>query len=254
MRITSIWLGILLCGACGGETGAQNPPPPKPQGARQRGTESFWHKVLRVSGIAVSPNTLKGPGDEVVHGQIWIADLVSGSTRRLNSIGGFRSPVFLGGDDLLALKDASVVRVSLSGGKVASLYPAASIIKLVGLSMDDPDKVLVLLHGNSDLPTVALLSVSTGRFDSLPYDRSSVDDRHMVEQMLAWDRDYGDTNLYIDQQTKSGMSGTLSWTDVFLKRKGGTPIDVSKCNGVNCGQPSLSADGKSVAYVKADQD
>jgi hypothetical protein len=72
--------------------------------------------------------------------------------------------------------------------------------------------------------------------------------------MLAWDRDYGDTNLYIDQQTKSGMSGTLSWTDVFLKRKGNTPIDVSKCNGVNCGQPSLSADGKSVAYVKADED
>ena len=76
----------------------------------------------------------------------------------------------------------------------------------------------------------------------------------MLEHLSAWDRDYGETRVYINQQTKSGMAGTLSWTDVFLKKASNTPINVSNCDGVNCGQPSLSPDGKLLAFVRADDD
>ena len=43
---------------------AQTPPPAKQQEKPKPQTETFWHRVLRVSGIAESPSTLKGPGDE----------------------------------------------------------------------------------------------------------------------------------------------------------------------------------------------
>ena len=254
MRITVICVCIMLCHPAKG-TSLQNPPNTKQQSAPQQKTETFWHKVLRVSGIGASPSTLKGPGNEVVHGQIWIAEIGTGRVRKLTSTGGFCSPVFMqGGNDILALKDAKVIRVSLSDGRVTSLYPAAGIIKLVGLNIDDPDKVLVIARSSSSLPDVAFLSVSSGKLESLSYNRSSDDDRQMVEHLSAWDRDYGGTSVYTDHQTKSGMSGTLSWTDVFLRSGSDAPIDVSNCDGVNCGQPSLSPEGRLVAYVRADEE
>jgi len=91
---------------------AQTPPPAKQQEKPKPQTETFWHRVLRVSGIAESPSTLKGPGDEVEHGQIWVAEIAAGGTRKLTDGGGFRSPVFIpGGKDVLALKGPYVVRV-----------------------------------------------------------------------------------------------------------------------------------------------
>lgn len=247
--------GFVICSAGFGVSFAQTPPPAKQQSAAKQKTETFWHRVLRVSGIAESPSTLKGPGDEVESGQIWIADPAGGEARRLTSTGGFRSPVFIpGGNDILALKGTGVVRVSFAGGKVTTLVSIAGLIKLVGFNMDDPDQVLVVTRDSSGHPGVAFLSVSGGKLIPLPYDPDSSDDRHMVEHLSAWDRTYGGTSVYINQQTKTGMSGTISWTDVFLKKGSGAPIDVSKCDGVNCGQPSLSPDGKLVVYVRSYDD
>jgi len=137
---------------------------------------------------------------------------------------------------------------------VTSLYAVPEINKLVGFSLDDPDKVLAVVRDSSGHSQVAFLSVSDGKLDPLSYDPSSSDDRHMIEHLSGWDRDYGDTRVYINQQTKSGMAGTLSWTDVFLKKGSSAPIDISNCDGVNCGQPSLSPDGKLVAFVRADEE
>jgi len=240
-----------------GASAAQTPPAAKQQKSSKPQTETFWHKVLRVSGIAESPSTLKGPGDEVEHGQIWVAEIAAGGTRKLTDSGGFRSPVFMpGGKDILALKGTYVVRVSFPSGKVTNLYAVTGIRKLVGFSKDDPDQVLALVmtHDTPGHLEVGFLSVSDGKLDPLSYDPLSSEDRHMLEHLSAWDRDYGETNVYINQQTKSGMAGTLSWTDVFLKKGSNAPIDVSNCDGINCGQPSLSPDGRLLAFVRADEE
>ena len=240
-----------------GASVAQTPPATKQQKAPKPQTETFWHKVLRVSGIAESPSTLKGPGDEVEHGQIWVAEIAAGRTRELTDSGGFRSPVFMpGGKDILALKGTYVVRIALPSGKATNLYAVTGIRKLVGFNREDPDQVLALVmaHESSDHPGAAFLSVSSGKLDPLSYDPSSSEDRHMLEHLSAWDRDYGETSVYINQQTKSGMAGTVSWTDVFLKTGSNAPIDISNCDGINCGQPSLSPDGKLLAFVRADEE
>jgi hypothetical protein len=240
-----------------GVSAAQTPPAAKQQKAPKPPIETFWHKVLRVSGIAESPSTLKGPGDEVEHGQIWLANMATGETRRLTDSGGFRSPVFIpGGKDILALKGTHLMRVSFPSGKVTNLYTVTGIRKLVGFSRDDPDQVLALVTAN-DSPGhlgIAFLSVSGGKLEPLSYDPLSSEDRHMLEHLSAWDRDYGETRVYINQQTKSGMAGTLSWTDVFLKKGSDAPVDVSNCDGIPCGQPSLSPDGELVAFVRADEE
>lgn len=254
MRATCVF-GLVLCYAAFGVCFQQTPPPAKQSSAPAGKTESFWHKVLRVSGIAQSPSTLRGPGDEVRRGQIWIRDLATGQTRKLTTTGGFRSPVFLPeGNDILALKGTDVVRVAFVSGKVTNLFVVAGLTKLVGFTVDDPDKVLVLSRDSSGVPTVAFLSVTAGKLDPLRYDPSSTDDRRLVEHLSAWDRSYGNTTLYVDQQTKESMAGTLSWTDVFLKKDSSAVKDVSNCDGTNCGQPSLSPDGKFVTFVRSDED
>lgn len=250
MFLRRAWV-FVLAGVCF----AQTPPPTKQQTAPPRKTETFWQKVLRVSGIAQSPSTLKGPGDEVQRGQIWIADLAGGKTRKLSGSGGFRSPVFLPkGHDILALKGTNVVRVAFADGTATNLFPVTGLTKLVGFSEDDADKVLVVSGDGSGHPSVAFLSVRSGKLDQLPYEPSSSDDRHLVEHLSAWDRHYGDTIVYTDQQTKTGMAGTISWADVFLKTGSSAAKDVSNCDGINCGQPSLSPDGKLVAFVRSDEE
>jgi len=55
----------------------------------------------------------------------------------------------------------------------------------------------------------------------------------------------------VKRQTKQALSGTVEWTDVFRKMGSGEPVDVSRCDGVNCGQPSLSQTGRLLVFVKA---
>src|SRR5215467_10641340 len=44
----------------------QQPPPPPPK-------ESIVTKLLRIAGLTVAPTQMRGPGDEVAPGDIWIA-------------------------------------------------------------------------------------------------------------------------------------------------------------------------------------
>src|SRR5580704_9860212 len=112
------------------------PPPPK---------ETFWEWALRFSGISASPNTLKGAGDEPPSGQVWMADLASGTRRKITPDSGYRSPVYFpNGSDILALQAGYVVRISSAGDKPAKLYSIAGITKLVGFSLAGPAEALAL--------------------------------------------------------------------------------------------------------------
>ena len=42
------------------------------------------------------------------------------------------------------------------------------------------------------------------------------------------------------------------FTGVFLKAAGHDPMNGSQCDGSNCGQPSLSADGQLFIFVKTE--
>jgi hypothetical protein len=76
----------------------------------------------------------------------------------------------------------------------------------------------------------------------------------MVENLQSWDRVYGDKRVYVKRETKQAMSGPVEWTDVFQRVNSQEPVNVSRCDGANCGQPSMSADGRLIVFVKAERE
>jgi len=221
--------------------------------SKQKPRTSFTERVLKFLGISASPGTLKGPGDEVTSGQLWLADLQAKTTRELTSSNGYRSPIFrTGNKDVLALRGLEVVRYPSAGGAGKSLCSVDGILKLVGVSSKDDAIVLILLraNGGGGHPRVGELTVSSGKVTLLPYDPASRDDLQLVEDLAGWSRTYGDRRIYVQKQSKKALSGTVEWHDVFLQVDNELPVDVSQCDGVNCGQPSLSADGHWLVYVR----
>lgn len=240
-----LWLILLVSTAFGQSQGSASP-------SQQKRT-SFTEKLLNFLGISDSPGTLKGAGDEVSSGQLWLADLNSQTTRALAPDEGYRSPIFLTGTgEVLALRGSDVVRVPVVGGKVRRMYSIDSIVKLVAAGSADSGTILVLLRSEADSrPRVGLLNVSTGAITQLPYNPSSSQDLQMVEDLAGWSRTYGDRHIYVKRQSKQALSGTVEWSDVFLQVGNQTAVDVSQCDGVNCGQPSLSADERLLVFVKS---
>lgn len=245
----AVLLSVLLVSALHSQTqkndskSANNPP---------QKSKSFIDRVLDFLSISYTPGAQKGPASEIVNGQIWVADLKSGSTRPLTTSGSFRSPIFLAGSgDILALRGNDVIRIASGGGDGAKAQSIVGIVKLVGAGGSEPGKVLVLLRNESGShPRVALLAIDTGSITNLPYDPESSEDLQFVEDLEGWSRSYGQSRVYTKRQTKESLAGTVEWSDVFLAAPGRQPLDVSQCDGVNCGQPSLSTDGNLLVYVK----
>lgn len=222
---------------------------------KQPASTSFTEKLLKFFGISDSPSTLKGP-DEITSGDLWLADLDSGSTRALTSGAGYRSPVFLAGTtDVLALRGSDVMQIPSGGKEGRKLCSVSAITKLLAFRSEDPRTVLILLRGDAaGRPRVGLLALGTGAVTVVPYDLTSSQDLQVVENLQGWSRTYGDKAVYVKDQTKQALSGTVAWSDVFLKAGSRQPVDISQCNGVNCGQPSLSEDGRVIVFVKAKEE
>ena len=86
----------------------------------------------------------------------------------------------------------------------------------------------------------------------MPHDAKSAQEGRILTQIRGQDRVYGDIRVYTETESKRGLARSIEWTDVYLRRGAATPQNVSACDGVNCAQPALSPDGRSVAFVKTD--
>ena len=222
---------------------AQQQPPPK---------ESIIAKLLRIAGLTVAPSQMRGPGDDVESGNVWIASLDGRAPKALTTDGGYRSPI-VGPDRMVyALKEDAVVRFRADGGQPgATVQKAAGVLKLVGFDPASRGEVVVLLASPVAGAPLASLSLTTGMLTPLPHDSQSEDERTLLAQIRGQDRTYGDTVVYTKAEARRGLSRSIEWTDVYVKRGSGAPQNVSTCDGVNCVQPALSPDGRSVVFVKA---
>jgi hypothetical protein len=216
-------------------------------------SDSFLRTLLRVTGISANPSEMKGPSDADT-GDIWVIDLAQLAQSQVTQGGGYRSPVFLpGGVDILALKGNDIVRIRVRGGKEVKLYTIEGIIKLVGFNTENDDQVLMLREKEDGMPSVGFVSLKSGQVINLPYDGQSISDRSILDHITGWERIYGDTTVYVDSTTTTDRMGRYrEWTNVYIKSKG-KDENLSKCQQINCGQPSLSPDRRKVVFIKSER-
>jgi hypothetical protein len=214
-------------------------------------TESFWSKVLRIAGISANPTALRGT-EKASAGDVWVAALGSQTTlQRLTRDGGYRSPVFDSPQSILAFKAGDLYRVPLSGDPPTKLRSLPGVTKLVGLSRDDNDQLLALTGDSRNATGAALVSIRTGAVTPLPYDPASSQDEVLLAHLSGWERAYGNLRLYCEEEEKEAPGGvTIRFTDVYLKRGSDAPLNLTNGNGISSCQPSLSPDGKSVAFIR----
>jgi hypothetical protein len=215
--------------------------------------ETFWQKMLRITGVSATPSLQKSGQEEMpAGGQIWIANLQSGQLRKLTVDSGYRSPVFTpDGRSILALKSNEVWRIPLDGGSVEKLHAVAGLSKLIGFD-HDTNQLCVLVE-QAQRVSAGLLTLTSGQVALLEYDQDDRQSRRMMTQLKGWEREYGTTSVYPARQKKKSISGNIEWDDIFLKRAEEDPVNVSRSDGVNCGHPSLSPNSQEVAFIKATQ-
>ena len=214
--------------------------------------ETMIERLLRVAGLTASPAQMRGPGDDIDPGDIWVASPGGVAPVALTSGGGYASPIFSPVDgSVFALKAESVVRIPAGGGSAVALQPVAGVLKLVGFDGKSADEVVVLLDTRGGRSPLGVLSLKSGTVTPLPYDAKSEAERRMLAQIRGQERAYGDASVYVKTESKAGLSRTIEWTDVYLRRGAAPPQNVSACDGVKCGQPALSRDGRRVAFVKS---
>ena len=217
--------------------------------------DSFMSGILRFTGITATPKQLKGVDEYNMKagGDLWEVKLSPKKIlSRITTDGGYRTPLFLPGDKgILALKGNNVVRISIADGTTETLYAIRDVEKLVGFDKNDQDKVLVLIENEDSNPSLGLLSIKSGEMTSMTYDGKSKEHRSIINHIKGWERNYNNIAVYPKTETKPGMAGSIEWTDVYMKQGDKEPINLSRCNGINCGQPSLSHDGNRVVFVKA---
>jgi hypothetical protein len=226
-------VGLLVVASASAIAQTQPQPAPKP---------ALWRRLLAFIGVSASPTAQRDGGPAV--GELWVAGTAGGKARRVTERP-VRSPVFLDADTILALADQELVRIDVARDTSSTVAAGVGLYKLVGVKRDDPGQVLAVRLDRGQ-PIPGIFTVSNGRWEPVP---GAPDD--LVDHLLRWTRDYGDTLLDVRSLVHEGTLGRRqSVTDVFVVRDH-QASNVSRCAPASCGQPSLSPDGTKVAFVRA---
>jgi hypothetical protein len=212
--------------------------------------ETVMEKLLRVAGLTAGPAPARAAAD-AAPGNIWVAPTDKGSSRALTTDGGYSSPIFSPDGRLYALKGGAVVRLPQEMGGGVAVHKVPGVRKLVGFDARNPDELVVLLDATGAASPLGVLSLASGRVAPLPYDDTSEEQRHMLARIRSDERHYGTTGVYLTTQSRPGKTRPLRWTDVYIRSASAAGRNISRCDGVSCAQPTVSPDGRSVAFIKA---
>lgn len=207
-------------------------------------------KLLRIAGLTAAPAQMRGLAEEVDPGNIRIAQADRGTSKALTTDGGYTSPIFSTDGRVYALKGEMLVRLPQKTGAGVSVHKVPRVVKLVGFDRANPDELVVLLDAAAGNSPLGALSLKSGRVTPLPYDATSDEQRRMLAQIRAQEREYGTTSVYTRTEGRRGLSRYVEWIDVYIRRGTAAPRNVSACDGVSCVQPALSPDGRSVVFIK----
>jgi hypothetical protein len=216
---------------------------------------SFFDQLVGFLGVTSTPSALRGE-EPVDSGDVWVIGVAREQpAQRLTHDGGFRSPVFdLAGDSIFAIRTNELYRIPVNREPAAKVYALAGVSKLVGFSRDNPEQLLVVASDPQGPPFAAILSIKTGSKTPIADNGHSDEYRAVVTQLTGWERVYGTTHVYTEDEEKPGAGdSTIEFTDVYLRRRNDAALNLTNGNGVSSSQPSLSADGRTVVFIRATQ-
>ena len=208
--------------------------------------QTLTEKLLRVAGLSAGPAQTRGTAASTAPGNIWVATTDKSTSRALTTDNGYTSPIFSPDGRLYALRSGAVVRLPQETGAGVAVHKVPGVLKLVGFDVKNPDDLVVLLEASGAGSPLGVLSLTSGRVTPLPYDAASEEQRRLVARIRSDERQYDTTGVY----TNAERRGSLRWTDVYVRRGTAGARNVSTCAGAGCGQPALSPDGRSVAFIK----
>lgn len=209
---------------------------------------SLIRKLLAITGLTAAPGQMRS--EDVAPGNIWLADVDSGSSRALTADGGYLSPVFApDGRTVVALRGGVVVAIPRSGGSPRRIKAVNGALKIVGFDAVNSQEIVILLN-RVDSPLVSL-SLADGALQVLPFDSASPEEQRLLGKIRNQDRVYDGTSIYLGTERKEGLLRPVEWTDIYLARDSAPARNISQCDGLNCAQPALSADGRSIVFIKS---
>jgi hypothetical protein len=210
-----------------------------------------WKDLLLSLGLSLSPATKGGEG-EIAAGDIWVKYLDQVEPIPITSEGCYRWPVFTPDSKaVLALAEDRLVWIPIvKGGKPEVLHRLPSVEQLIGFDFTNPDCLLVIQEERT--APVAVLSMASGELTALPPYDGSDEQRRILAYIRGEKRVYDKDRMELLVKTESsgGIEGLREWTDVYIV-SGGQALNISRCDGSNCGQPSLSPDHKAVVYIRS---
>lgn len=216
------------------------------------GAHADWlDDVARALGISKTPSAMKGPDDDIKAGDIYIVALNGGSPVRVTRDDGYRSPVFTAGDAaLLALKGVDLVSLPLASGVASQRHAVPEAVKLLGVDQNDGDRLLLLVKAPASSSELAALSLKTRTLTRLPHARNVKDQRRLLSHLRGDNRNYATISLSVKTESRREIAAIHEWTDVYVERSGVAAVNISRCDGNDCGQPTLSHDRSRVVFIR----
>ena len=132
-----------------------------------------------------------------------------------------------------------------------ALYAVTDAVKLLGVNRENDSKLLLLLNKTDGDIELGELELGSGKVTRLPNDPGNPNHRRMLNQLRGDDREYEGISINLRTESKARMGGQTEWTDIYIKQGSQPPSNLSRCDGTNCSQPSLSLDDLRVVFIKA---
>ncbi len=206
--------------------------------------DSFLTALLRFTGITVTPSTVRGSEGFFMTGDIWLVQLGEAQIsepRKITSAGTYHTPLWIPGEQsILAMKEGRLIRLNPDGKEEETLHTLKDNTELLGFDRTNSNFTLVLQDS-----IVGILSVKSGQITPLSYDKEK--DRYRVDQLRSDFRDYGTTQVSIENKDIKDSQGHFKKVNTIHINLGNKDIQIA-CPSA-CSQPALKEDGRQLLFI-----
>jgi hypothetical protein len=239
---------MLLCGVVAAQQPKAPSPQPPPQPPPPLKPDPWLARLARFVGVPKSPPPILRDHQASPAGQIWIGSVKTGESRLLAREAVYRSPIFSNsGSELYTLRLKEVVRVDVKDGAVDPIAMAPAAFKLVGVSADGPEEILIVqLHGNEY--SAWTLTVETGKLARIAGVGKDSSAMYVLTRKARY---YGGARIDTESVECDDLAGkTDREAIVYFENAHAERRQVTRCADGNCTDPSLSPDRASFAYIR----